>query len=353
MNAAQQKILCDDCERVVAGGHASRLEALRNGVLLVTGGTGFMGTWVSAMVAHLNDRHRFGIRLRLLSGHASRFRQRAPHLADRKDVELIERDIVNVVDLPDDVTWIIHAAADPDSRVHMSDPLGTVRVILRGTDALLQAAARLGNIRKILHVSSGLIYGSQPLDLPLVREGFAGGLDCSLPSQSYAEAKRAAETICAAYRTQTRLPIATVRPFAFLGPCQLLDRPWAANSFIRDSLLGGPIRIHGDGESVRSYMYPADMALWLLAMLAEAPPGSTYNLGSPVGVTLNDLAAKIVACFPHPVRIINRMLGANAPGATRLVPDVSLAQRAFGLPSQTDLETAIRRAVKWYGAGAV
>ena len=215
----------------------------------------------------------------------------------------------------------------------------------RGTDALLGAALRLPNLHKILHVSSGLVYGSQPAEIPAISEKFVGGLDCAAPSQAYAEGKRAAEALCAAYRTQFRLPIVTVRPFAFLGPYQLLDRPWAANAFIGDALRGGPIRIQGDGQSVRSYMYPADMALWMLTILARGAAGTVYNLGSPQGITLMELAERIVALLPEPVKIVTRMLGLNAPRPTRLVPDISLARETLGLEIATDLDTAVRLAL--------
>ncbi len=66
-----------------------------------------------------------------------------------------------------------------------------------------------------------------------------------------------------------KLPVVTARPFAFIGPYQGLDKPWAVNNFLRDALLGVPIRILGDADTVRSYMYPSDMAFWLLAILAE------------------------------------------------------------------------------------
>jgi len=235
-----------------------------------------------------------------------------------------------------------------------------LRTIVRGTDTLLQAASRLSNIRKILHVSSGLIYGTPPAacsqprqknhaaEMPGISEGFVGGVDCAAPGQAYIEGKRAAETVCAAYRSQMRLPIVTVRPFAFLGPYQLLDRPWAANSFIRDGLHGGPIRIQGDGQSVRSYMYPADMAWWLLTILARGPSGAAYNLGSPTGITLLGLAEKIVSLLPQPVKILTRTMGLNAAVATRLVPDVTLAQESLGLDIKTDLDAAVRLALQWY-----
>jgi dTDP-glucose 4,6-dehydratase len=349
MTPTLRKMVRDDCLRIL--GEAPRgLEALQDGVVLMTGGTGFMGAWVAEAVAFLNDHHRLAIRLLLLSPRASHFATRAPHLAARKDIQLIEQNVLNIIELPDDVNWIIHAAGDPDGRSHATDPIGTLRTIARGADALLQAASRLNNLRKVLHVSSGLVYGSQPKDMTRISEDFAGGLDCAMLGNAYAEGKRVAETICAAYRSQMRLPIVTVRPFAFLGPYQLLDRPWAANNFIRDSLLGGPVRIQGDGQSVRSYMYPADMVWWLLTILARGPIGSVYNVGSPEGVSLADLAQKVVALFAQPVKIVTRTLGLNAAAATRLVPDVAWAEQSLGLAIKTDLDAAVRLALQWYRA---
>jgi dTDP-glucose 4,6-dehydratase len=349
MTPALRKMVRDDCLRVL--GEAPRgIEALQGGVVLMTGGTGFMGTWVAEATAFLNDHYRLGIRLLLLSPRASQFAVRAPHLATRKDIQLIEQNVLNIVELPEEVNWIIHAAGDPDGRSHATDPVGTLRTLVRGTDALLQAASRLNNLRKVLHVSSGLVYGSQPRDMPGIAENFVGGLDCAMLGHAYAEGKRVSETICAAFRSQMRLPIVTVRPFAFLGPYQLLDRPWAANNFIRDSLLGGPVRIQGDGQSVRSYMYPADMAWWLLTILARGSVGSVYNVGSPNGISLADLAEKIAAMFSQPIKIVTRTLGLHAAAATRLVPDVAWAEESLGLTIKTDLDTAVRQALQWYRA---
>lgn len=346
MNAFLQKMVRDDCRRVL-GNDLSSLSSLEGGTLLVTGGTGFMGTWLAEMVAFLNDHHEFRIRLKLLATRASQFATKAPHLAGRSDISLIDQNTANIVELPGDVNWIIHAAGDPDGRNHATNPLGTIRGIVDGTDALLQAASRLPNIRKILHVSSGLIYGPQPADLPQLPENHVGSVDCTVPGQAYAEAKRLAETICAAYRTQLRLPIVTVRPFAFIGPYQPLELPWAATNFIRDSLLGGPIRIQGDGQSVRSYMYPADMAWWLLTALARGASGAVYNVGSSHGVSLMELANKIVSLLPDPVKIVTRTSGPNV-AITRLVPNTSAAESTLGLSLKTDLETAVRCTLHWY-----
>lgn len=339
-------IIKDDCEQVTTGVSAA-LSALKGECILITGGTGFIGTWLTELVAFLNDTHNFNTKLILLSGRAYNFSAKAPHLAMRKDVVIIERDIRSLLDIPSDVNWIIHAAANPDNRLHASDPLKTMDVIVKGTESVLMAATRLPNLQKFLNISSGLVYGSQPLELETIPENFRGTLDFTSIGSAYGEAKRMGETLCAVYRNQHRLPIVNARPFAFIGPYQLLDRPWAINNFIRDSLLGGPIRILGDGETVRSYMYPSDMAFWLLSILVQGTVGLSYNVGSPYGVTLRQLAEKIADHFPLRPKIISRVAEEGITNHSKFVPDITLAQKTLGLSVKVDIETAIKRTISW------
>ncbi|HEY5548688.1 MAG TPA: NAD-dependent epimerase/dehydratase family protein [Coriobacteriia bacterium] len=326
----------------------TKLEGLRGQRILVTGGTGFMGSWVAEMVAWLNDAEGFGIDLLLLSPSASAFAVRAPHLAARKDITLIEQDVRHITRLPDGVTYVIHAAGTPDNRVHVIDPLRTMDVIAHGTSAVMHAAAVSADLRKVLNVSSGLIYGAQPLDMAGMPESHAGGPEPDSIKAIYAEAKRYAEAEAAAWRSRDKLPVVTARPFAFIGPYQGLDKPWAINNFLRDALLGVPIRILGDADTVRSYMYPSDMAFWLLAILADGVPGTAYNVGSPDAITLGKLAERIAASFDNPPSIVCRPLG--QPRVTRFVPDVSRAQSTLGLRVTVDLDHAIERTLEWHRA---
>lgn len=347
MNPNMLKSVRKDCDEVTASS-IPLLSKLKGECIFITGGTGFMGTWLVEMVTFLNDIYSFNARLILLSDRATNFSAKAPHLAMRKDVELVERDIRNLIEIPEEVTYIIHAAANPDNRMHASDPLKTMDVISRGTDAVLNAAVRLPNLKKLLNISSGLIYGPQPLDLDSIAEDYRGGSDCGSVASAYSEAKRFAETLCAAYRSQYKMAIVTARPFAFIGPYQLLDKPWAINNFIRDSLMGGPVRILGDGQTVRCYMYPSDMAFWLLRILIEGTPGLAYNVGSPHGVTLQQLAEKITGNFPVKTKIISRVAGESDLYRSKLVPDVTRAQKSLGLNLTVDIDEAIRRTLLWH-----
>jgi dTDP-glucose 4,6-dehydratase len=166
-------------------------------------------------------------------------------------------------------------------------------------------------------------------------------------ASAYAEAKRGGETLCAAYRAQHRLPTLNVRPFAFVGPYQHVDRPWAINNFLQDALRGGPIRILGNPATVRSYMYPSDMAAALLGLLVAGKTGGDYNLGSPEGITLGDLAGRIAEHSPTRVEVTVPQAPQRPGHLSRFVPDVTLAAQVLGARPAVDLESALRRTIQW------
>lgn len=351
--AEAARLVKEDCEKAFSARVASLLAPLRGGTIFITGGTGFVGTWLAEGLTHLNDSHRFRTRIILLGTRADRFAEQAPHLASRNDIEILERDVRYLTDIPQQVSWIIHAAGTPDNRVHASDPLLSLRVFVHGVDAVLLAATRLPTLQRFLNVSSGLVYGPQPWSIEHIPEDFRGAPDWLSVGSAYTEGKRTGETICAAYRTQHRLQTLTVRPFAFVGPYQHLDRPWAINNFLHDALHGGPIRILGNGDTVRSYMYPSDMAAWFLGLLVAGDVGGEYNVGSSQAVSLSELAERIRAQFPNRIEIQTAGASRRASIASRFVPDVSRAQAALGFDSSVELETAIHRTLRWHKALSV
>jgi nucleoside-diphosphate-sugar epimerase len=340
-------IVREDVARVVHD--AANLSPLRDQSILVTGGTGFLGTWLTEILAHLNDAHGFKVRINLIATRPAEFGERVPHLARRADVKLIARDVANLVELPAEIQYLIHAAASPDNRLHASDPLRVIRTIVAGTQAVAECAARLSGLKRMLNVSSGLVYGAKPVGAEAVSENAFGGIDSASLVNVYAEAKRMAETISTAYRGQHRLPMVTARPFSFLGPYQPLDRPWAINNFIRDTLQGGPVRIQGDGQTVRGYMYGADFAWWILNILVRAEVGKAYNVGSSSGINLLDLAHKVAGLMPTQPRISTGLFGEGTP-RTSFIPDTSSASRDFGLKQTFDLSEALQRTVEWHMA---
>lgn len=312
-------------------------DALASAHLAVTGGTGFLGTWLAETVAVLNDEYNLGITLHLYGRHTEKWAAAHTHLSSRDDIILHRQDVRSAFEFDPHTTHVVHAAGIPDNRMHASDPLRVFETTVYGTHNSLEAATKLSALRRFVHISSGLVEDNA---------GEAGKIH-----RVYVDAKRAAETLCSIYRSQHRLPMVTVRPFTFIGPYQLLDRPWAVNNFMRDSLTGNEIRIHGTGDTKRSYLYGSDAAAWLLQMAARGEDGAIYPLGSPQPVALAALAERVAAKVNPSPSITLRTLP-NAAGRD-FIPDMAKTSKALGLVESCDLHTAIDHTLAWHRANSL
>lgn len=335
-----------DCLRILDG-RDKALDPLRQSELVVIGGTGFVGTWIAEMVAALNDGYQFGIKLSLISRSTDQFANRLPHLANRPDVSLIKSDVRQLGQFPTNADWVIHAAANPDVRTHASNPLDTASVIVDGTMSVMRTAERLSRLQKLLYLSSGLVCGAQPATANGLAEN-AQGAPAPDASFIYPNAKRFAETLCAAARAQSRIPVLVARPFSFIGPYQSLETPWAQTTFLSDALRGHNIRVMGDGQVVRSYLYGSDAAYWFLRILTGGQGGDVVNVGSPVGVTLQDLAKEVAKNFDPSPDIMFNTAPRNIGRSAQLLPDTTHAQNEYGLSVLTPLDEAIKLTVQWH-----
>jgi len=340
-------LLRADCDKSLAGDEES-LDVLRDQSILITGGTGFVGKWITEAVSLLNQKYNFNIKLYILARNIQEYKEEVPHLARQPFINLIEQDVRNISNLPEEIGYIIHAAGSPDNRKHATNPLKTIDTIYRGTHALLDACLRLPNLNKVVHLSSNSVYGQLPDQHYAIKESQMGALDCNSVNAAYSEGKRLAETVCAIYRNQQKLPIIIARPFAFIGPYQGLEKPWAINNFIRDGILGGPIRILGNEETVRSYLYGSDLAFWLLKILANGKTGSTYNLGGEQAISLKDLAAKITSNFSQKIDVLVRYSKQYPPNPSVSIPDTTHIKSELKVKQVFDFDTSLKKTIDWY-----
>lgn len=346
MKARSAVALREDCARSLGNQGAAALTPLRQGTLVVTGGTGFVGLWLATFCAFLNDCHGFNLKLVLTARRYSRLTAAAPHLAGRSDVRFVSADIRQFIEMPSETSWIVHASGTPDSRVHVSSPIETMAVIAEGTYRILRAAEQCDNLRMMLHLSSALVYGAQPPDLAALSEDYVGAVNPVAVTSAYAEAKRYSEALCVSARSQSRTPLIITRPFTFIGPFQSLEAPWALNNFLYAALHAQPLKVLGDGRSVRSYLYGSDMAFLLLRILSSGHSGGLYNIGHPAGITLSELADLVVRASGAPLDIRYNTAGRQIT-ASRLIPDMSRSHQDFSFTPTLTLPEAIERTLAW------
>ncbi len=245
---------------------------------------------------------------------------------------------------------ILHAATDASTEVISQEPLRMLDTIVEGTRRMLDFARQCGT-RKFLLTSSGAVYGPQDPHVSHVAEDCRNGPETNDPASVYAEGKRLAELLCAVYNSQT-LECKIARGFAFIGPYLPLDIHYAAGNFLADALEKRPIAIKGDGTPYRSYLYAADLAIWLWTIALSGRPCRPYNVGSERAVTIAELAHTMAAAVKPPLEV--RLARQPTPGqaAQRYVPSTQRAQTELGLREWIGLDEAIRRSLQWYALRA-
>ncbi len=336
--------LARDLDHVLT--HTSGLwDDLRGARLFITGGTGFFGCWLLETFLWANDRHRLDASIVVLTRDPGAFERKASHLASHPAVTLRAGD-VRTVELRDEAfSHVIHAATDSSSALAHIDRAVLFDTIVGGTRRVLEFARHVG-ARRFLLTSSGAVYGRQPSDLAHVGEDYVGAPDPANPAHAYAEGKRAAEMLCAVH-ADSRLQPTVARCFACVGPYLPLDVHFAVGNFIRDALHGGPIRIAGDGAPYRSYLYAADLAIWLWTILLRGQPLCPYNVGSEAAISIADLARVVAHVFtPEPTVQIAKSAVRGGAG-DRYVPSTARARHDLGLAMTVNLEEALTRTVEW------
>lgn len=323
-------------------------EPMRKRRIFITGGTGFFGCWLLESFRHINRELSLGAHATVLTRNPGAFAAKAPHLSAGPDVQLLPGDVRDFEFPEGEFPFVIHAATEASARQAAEAPLEMLSTIHGGTKRALEFAASHGTSRFLL-TSSGAVYGKQPSTITHLAEDYAGAPDPLDASSVYAEGKRGAELMCSLYQKIAGIECAIARCWAFCGPYLPLDAHFAIGNFIGNVLRKEAISIHGDGMPRRSYLYGADLAIWLWTMLFRAPSLTPINVGSDEDVSILELAQEVGQIL-DPSAVI-QVAQAAIPGTlpARYVPSVRRAKELLGLRQTVGLDESIRRTAAWYG----
>jgi nucleoside-diphosphate-sugar epimerase len=325
-------------------------ERARGKRIFLTGATGFFGAWLLESLAYCNRELHLETSATVLCRNPEAAVARMPHLGGETSIRFVAGD-VRSFDFPDQsFDFVIHAAA-ASSGAEAAQPLNLLTTLVRGTERVLEFA-KARNTEAFLFVSSGAVYGPQPENLGHIPENYRGGPDWVDPNAAYAEGKRVAEQMCSIYACNSEIQFSIARCFAFVGPHLPLDRHFAIGNFIGDALAGKNISIRGDGTPMRSYLYAADLAIWLWTLLLaksehRATP-SILNVGSGDAISIGDLATTVVEELNPSLTIELAAKPAAGAPLRQYVPDVTEAEARLGLRKTIGLREAIRRTADWY-----
>lgn len=302
--------------------------------VLVTGGTGFIGSHV---VDRLLAEGYEVICLDNFDPYYSPEIKRAniAQALDSKSFMLVEGDIreresIKQILSEESIDCIIHEAAQAGVRPSVKDPRKVHEINTTGTLNILEAALN-SNVKKIVNASSSSVYGKVKY-LPFDEEHPKN------PVSPYGASKLAAEHYCRVFSELYGLKITSLRYFTVYGPRMRPDL--AISIFARKALSNEPIEIFGDGTKTRDFTYIDDVVDATLSAMRKGD-GKTYNIGGGSRISINELAKKIIEITESKSKIIYSQ---NVKGdAEHTLANVSKAEKELGWKPKIGIDKGLRK----------
>ncbi|HET8948029.1 MAG TPA: UDP-glucuronic acid decarboxylase family protein [Candidatus Polarisedimenticolia bacterium] len=302
--------------------------------IVITGGAGFIG---SHLCDHFLARGFDVICVdNLLTGST----ENIAHIRNPR-FQFIHQDLTNYVYLTGPIDYILHFASPASPKDYLELPIQTLKVGSLGTHKALGLAKAKG--ARLLLASTSEVYGD-PLVHPQ-KESYWGNVNPVGPRGVYDEAKRFAEAMTVAYRTAEGVDTTIARIFNTYGPRMRLEDGRAIPAFMSQALTGRPVTVFGDGSQTRSFCYIDDMVRGIEALLLSGHPGPV-NIGNPREMTLLEMARAVITLTGSRSRIVHRPLPTDDPKVRQ--PDIRLARKVLRWEPRVDLQTGLRRTVRYF-----
>ena len=293
-------------------------------ISLVTGGAGFLGSFLCEKLLSMN--HRVIAIDNLLTGSIKNIN----HLKKNKNFSFIKHDIIEKINLEADEIFNLACPASP---VHyQSDPVQTIRTNVLGSMNMLELAKKLNC--KIFQASTSEIYGD-PEQHPQSEE-YWGRVNPIGIRSCYDEGKRCAETL---------IDTKVARIFNTYGPRMSENDGRVISNFITQAIKSEDITIYGNGMQTRSFCYVDDLINGIVQIMNSEHAGP-INLGNPEEMTINKIAELIVQMCESKSKIINLPLPQDDP--LKRKPNIERANQLIGWKPRTSLYDGMFKTIEYF-----
>ncbi len=308
---------------------------------LVTGGSGFIGSHLSAALLSRGDS------VVVLDDLSTGSAKNLQGVVSNPSLEIVSGSILDIAlvdSLVAKVDQVLHLAAAVGVFNIVNNPLKSLQTNIGGTENVLDACAKHG--KSFFLTSSSEIYGKNT-NVPLSEESdrIVGS---PLKSRwSYSEAKAIDESLAFFHYTQNKLPVRIVRLFNTVGPRQIGQYGMVVPRFVSAAISGEAISVYGDGKQSRAFCHIDDVIEALLLVI-DSPKaiGQVYNVGNNFEISIADLAKKVIEVTNSSSNLeFKSYADAYGPGfedLERRVPDISKVARDLGWAPKRDLTQIIQ-----------
>lgn len=306
--------------------------------LLITGGSGFIGSW---LIRHLLSEYP---NFRILNLDLLCYAGNPENLKDVESdprYQFVQGDIRDeklVGELMRDADICINVAAQTHVDRSISGPGIFITTNIVGTYNLLEAA-RLNKIEKFIQVSTDEVYGS------IEGEGKFTEESPLEPSSPYSSSKASADLIALSYFKTYGLPVCITRCTNNYGPNQYPEK--LIPLFILNASEDKQVPVYGDGLNVRDWIHVEDHSAGVAAVLQKGKPGEVYNLGGNNEKNNLEITRLLLKLLDKPetlIKFVEDRLGHDR----RYALDCGKAERELGWTPKKDFEQGLKETVQWY-----
>ena len=270
-------------EDIKSASESLNFSKLKNKTILISGGGGFIGSYIIEIINYRNKYYNDNINIISLTRRGGE---------SSNNIINYKHDIRDKIVIDDEIDYIIHLASNTHPKQYALDPVGTITTNIFGCYNLLELA-RNKKVSRFVLASSVEIYG-ECIDKP-IDENYSGYINCNNARSGYNESKRLCESLCQSYKDQYNIDFVTVRLSRVLGPDHKEDSK-AMSQFIDKALNNEDIILKSKGNQLYSYIYVSDAATALLKVLIDGINGEAYNASSDIdNMTLGDYANYIAS----------------------------------------------------------
>lgn len=311
--------------------------------VLVTGGTGFIGSTLAIRLVELGAH--VTLVDAMIPGYGGNLFNVAP-VRDRVWLNISDvRDAAGMNHLVRDKDYVFHLAAQVSHMRSLTDPFPDIDINIKGTAVLLEALKAHNRRAVVVRAGTRGQYGPATV-LPVTEDAPLN------PKGLYEISQLAAEKVLQVYHEQFGVRGVNLRLTNVYGPRAQMRSPdfGVANWFVRLAIDGETIKVFGDGSIKRDFLYVDDCVEALLACAATpAAHGGVFNVGAGTFATFKEFAERLVAIAGSgrwEFAPFTPERAAQEPGD--FYSDVGRIRAAVGWAPQTALAEGIRRTVAYY-----
>ena len=275
--------------------------------ILITGASGFIGSWLIELLRYYTIAESQEIKVVGLSRNLKSTLEKLGK-ENFQFINWVEGGVEKIPEIKFAFSHAMHCAT-PTTKETGSNYSENVRISsIDGMHYLLDAAKVNGNIPRILHTSTGAIYGDvQLIDgmFPLIQDFEGASIDSFSRHYVYAMAKRETEAKLNQATKDGYVSGVNARLFAFFGPGLPTTSHYAIGNLMDQALQSESLNLNGTGKAIRSYMAGNAMAATVLYVLSTEFAGATH-IGSSEGKTLNAWAQLVSEISGKPLEILSK-----------------------------------------------